>query len=221
MRIAGLKEVVMPWKPWHFRLAAVAANGLFWCMGVLGRFPGFRYPRFLSLDTWARTALERGDAACAARQAKELLALAESFREDWNYGNAVHRGHLVLGRIALASNDLASARAELLAAGRTPGSPQLNSFGPNMRLARDLLAVGERDSVLEYIDLCGAFWKMGEQDLPRWRQRSRRGGSLISARTFPTDESARVRGPHRAAPYFDCSGACERVLHPRPAVHTP
>jgi hypothetical protein len=49
-----------------------------------------------------------------------------------------------------------------------PGSPQLNSFGPNMRPVRDLLAVGEREVVRQYFDLCCNFWKLCKEPLDRW-----------------------------------------------------
>lgn len=58
----------------------------------------------------------------------------------------------------------------LRAAGETPGSPQLNSFGPNMTLAKDLLERGERDAVLAYFEACRVFWKMGGNSLDAWRQ---------------------------------------------------
>ncbi len=48
----------------------------------------------------------------------------------------------------------------LIAAGKSPGSPQMDSFGPNMTLAKDLLEKGERDAVLEYFMRCRKFWKM-------------------------------------------------------------
>jgi len=44
----------------------------------------------------------------------------------------------------------------------------MNSFGPNMSLARDLLEQGERDVVLQYFDLCRNFWKMGQDQLDHW-----------------------------------------------------
>ena len=53
---------------------------------------------------------------------------------------------------------MATAETFLLAAGKTPGSPQLNSFGPNMRLVVELLALGTRDAVLQYFDDCKVFW---------------------------------------------------------------
>jgi hypothetical protein len=54
----------------------------------------------------------------------------------------------------------------LLKAGATPGSPQLNSFGPNMALAKELLDKGEREAVLEYFTLCSKFWDRDE--LKEW-----------------------------------------------------
>jgi len=80
----------------------------------------------------------------------------------------VHHGHLILGRVALAARDLRSARQELLAAGNTPGSPQLNSFGPNMELALQLLRAGDHEVVLEYLSLCRRFWQLGQPQLDHW-----------------------------------------------------
>jgi hypothetical protein len=59
------------------------------------------------------------------------------------------RDHLVLGLLALRNDDVATARSQLLEAGKTPGSPQLNSFGLNMMPASELLKRGERDAVIE------------------------------------------------------------------------
>jgi hypothetical protein len=45
------------------------------------------------------------------------------------------------------------------------------SFGPNMTLARDLLKIGEQDTVLQFFDLCGKFWGSSGQDkLTQWTQ---------------------------------------------------
>jgi hypothetical protein len=70
-----------------------------------------------------------------------------------------------------------TAKARLLDAGKTPGSPQLDSFGPNMELAHELLQKGEKDVVLQYFDLCAKFWTMGGASLDSWRQTVKAGGT--------------------------------------------
>ena len=106
-----------------------------------------------------------GDMDKARIYAETMLA---DIPDDWNRGNRVHYGNLVLGRVALADGDLRGAGQYLLAAGRTPGSPQLNSFGPDMALARDLLERGETQTVLRYLELCLDFWEMGQDRLKNW-----------------------------------------------------
>jgi hypothetical protein len=124
--------------------------------------------RFFSLDIAAMAAFEVGEVEKARSYARELLDLAPKYVRNWNYGNAIHYGHVVLGRVALSAGDVSLAKQELLAAGATPGSPQLNSFGPNMTLARDLLMRGERETVLQYLRECGRFWKTGRGRLRIW-----------------------------------------------------
>jgi tetratricopeptide (TPR) repeat protein len=121
--------------------------------------------RFYGLGDMAKSAFEAGEPEKAQQYASELLQLAPKFSNDWNYGNALHEGNIVLGRIALQRGDIEGAKEHLLAAGQTPGSPQLDSFGPNMTLAKDLLEKGERDTVLAYLQSCAKFWKMGGDNL--------------------------------------------------------
>jgi hypothetical protein len=94
----------------------------------------------------------------AKNLALEYLDLARSYQINWNFGNAIHHASLTLGRIALQEGKIEEAKIYLLKAGGTSGSPQLNSFGPNMILAHELLEKGEDKVVLEYIDLCKRFW---------------------------------------------------------------
>ena len=131
--------------------------------------------RFYMLSEAAKSAAEVGEFKKAESHATELLNVAPQFRRNWNYGNAVHDGHMVLGRVALARGDRATARQHLLLAGQTPGSPQLNSFGPNMALAADLLKAGERETVAQYFDLCLKFWKFGDSRIRRWKTLARVG----------------------------------------------
>ena len=122
--------------------------------------------KYNSLSDLAKTAFEAGEFDKARTYATDLLERAKGERKGWNYGNAIHFGNLVLGRIALKDGDLEKAKAYLLASGKTPGSPQLDSFGPNMLLAKDLLEKGERKAVLQYFDECATFWKRPE--LKEW-----------------------------------------------------
>jgi len=132
--------------------------------------------RFYELGEVATLALEAGETAKAQQYASELLLSAPKFKNDWNYGNALHVGNIVLGRIALERGDIAGAKEHLLAAGQTPGSPQLNSFGPNMMLAKGLLEKGEREVVLTYLQSCEKFWKMGGDELKAWTATIKGGG---------------------------------------------
>ena len=136
--------------------------------GAIAR-SGSPYDRFVALTHAQIPALECGQPDLARAYAGEALSLAPQFRQDWNYGNAIHNGHVVLGRLALARGDVESACRELLLAGQTPGSPQLDSFGPNMSLAHELLQRGQRDAVCRYFDECRAFWRSDFGALKRWR----------------------------------------------------
>jgi hypothetical protein len=123
----------------------------------------------------ARAAFEARDLDKARAWARELIDDAPQ-PGDWNHGNAIHHGHVILGRLSLRVGDIQSALEHLLAAGRTPGSPQLDSFGPSMALAHELLISGERTVVLEYFDLCARFWEAGRDELNGWAAVVRSGG---------------------------------------------
>lgn len=100
-----------------------------------------------------------GDFEKAASTALKLLKLASERADRRNdYGNAVHDGNCVLGRIAFAKGDVSAAKEFLLNASRSLGSPSLNSYGPGMDLAQELLSCGERKVVLQYLWGCHRFW---------------------------------------------------------------
>lgn len=120
------------------------------------------YERLEDLKDEATDALEDGDLTLARQLAQEWLA-ADSDPTAWHYGNTIHNANQLLGLISVREGDLDSAKRYLLAAGNTPGSPQLDSFGPQMHLAQTLLSRGERDIVLEYLELAACFWCMAKR----------------------------------------------------------
>jgi tetratricopeptide (TPR) repeat protein len=131
--------------------------------------------RFYALNDAAKESFNVGKIDYADKFAKELLKLAPDFQSNWNYGNAIQDGNLVLGRIAVRDGRMEDANKYLLAAGNSPGSPQMDSFGPNMSLAKDLLQKGERDTVLQYFQLCRKFWRMDYGKLNQWSSEVKAG----------------------------------------------
>lgn len=126
--------------------------------------------RFHTLREAAKQSFVMGKMEDAKSYANKLLELLPRFTNDWNYGNAVHDANLVLGRIAVQEGRMEDAKRHLLDAGKSPGSPQLNSFGPNMSLAKDLVEKGEREVVQEYFELCHKFWQLDNGKLDQWSQ---------------------------------------------------
>jgi len=116
-----------------------------------------------------------GDHARAKADAELALTKLDPKKDSWNHGNLVFDLHQRLARIALAQGDVKEAAAQLIASGKTPGSPQLNSFGPSMSLASELLGKGERAAVIEYLDLCAKFWSSGRTKMPGWKAQIENG----------------------------------------------
>jgi len=158
-------------------------------VSVFGQGENAEHERVLKLTTSVPAAYRAGNTDRAAAMANELLALAPKFPADWNYGNAMHTAHLVLGHIAFDAGDMTEAKRQLLASvdgsilpyglrakneedgrGQAKASPQMDSFGPDMSLASDLLSKGESETVLKYFDLCAKFWSMDEGRLAEWRR---------------------------------------------------
>jgi len=128
------------------------------------------YWRLDPLGRAAMASVDTGDLEKARRYADELLRLSYSlFPADRPEADGIHKGNIVLGRIALRSGNIEQAKAYLLKSADVKGSPVLGSFGPNMTLAKELLERGERDVVVEYFDSCVKFWKHHPEKLKQWK----------------------------------------------------
>lgn len=102
------------------------------------------------------------------------LQEAEKYKQDWNYGNAIYYSNLALSEMAYIEGDKVKARNYLIKASQTPGSPQLNSFGPfNSSFNKYLVYLaqnGEKESLVQFAKNCRNFLntksdiKMSEKD---------------------------------------------------------
>jgi hypothetical protein len=142
------------------------------------KLPASGTARHYALSNLAKAAFDAGDYTKAESYARELLAGVSTNKKDWNYGNAIFYGNMIVGRVALARDkNVSLAKSSLLASAQSQGSPNLNSFGPNMSLAKDLIAAGERDTVVEFFRLCSAFWQPQFSKLDEWSALVKTGGT--------------------------------------------
>ncbi len=131
--------------------------------------------RFYALPQLAQAALDAGALAKASSYATELLQLAQENKTDSSYGSVVFDGNTVLGLVALRQGSVTQARQYLLESGKAPASGFQRPFGPDLTLARELAAKGEREAVLEFLTLCKGFWKSGTNQLDGMAEAVRKG----------------------------------------------
>ena len=131
--------------------------------------------RFYALGAAAKESFAAGKMQDAEKYAQELMSLLPSFQQTREYGAAMSDANLVLGRIAMRKGNIEDAKRYLMAVGKCPATPDLQNYGPNMSLAKDLLEKGERQAVLGYFELCRKFWLNGSAQLDQWSQQVRDG----------------------------------------------
>jgi hypothetical protein len=132
------------------------------------RFVTPRLQRFYSLEDQIDAAYQSKDHGKAQELAQEYLQLAAIYRCNWNYGNAIHNTNQVLGLISLENGDIDAATQFLLLAGKSTGSPQLNTFGPQLILANELLKRGRVDVVKAYLQDIKSFWEGDRGKVDAW-----------------------------------------------------
>ncbi|MCU7806105.1 MAG: hypothetical protein KZQ96_23270 [Candidatus Thiodiazotropha sp. (ex Lucinoma borealis)] len=139
---------------------------------ILSDFRGLKdnRKRYFDINRAALSAYMLGLFDEAELLAKEIFELAEKYPNTWNYGNSIYYGNWVLGMLELDKGNTEKSKEYLLLAGACNGSPQLNSFGPNMRLAKRLLLKGEIETVTKFLNLIATFWTSGSNWLKIWRK---------------------------------------------------
>lgn len=127
-----------------------------------------RLARFYRVGDEVQAAYERANDVDLAERAKEWLDLAGVYRCNWNYGNAIHDANSYLGLASLRAGRVDEAASFLLLASKSTGSPQLDSFGPELDLADALLKRGRTREVTEYLQGIHQFWSMDDGRVERW-----------------------------------------------------
>lgn len=127
-----------------------------------------RLNHFYSLDEQITAAYKENNFEKVKDLAKENLELAAVYRCNWNYGNAIHDTNRVLGFVSLKTGDIEGATGYLLKAGKSTGSPQLNTFGPELDLANELLKLGKGEAVKTYLKDIKSFWEMDNGKVDEW-----------------------------------------------------
>jgi hypothetical protein len=131
--------------------------------------------RPLLLRGAASAAFELGQTAKAKAYASELLLEFGHDLTASTYEDSTHYGNIILGRIALREGDLVKAKEHLLIAGRTPKLAGRSYFVPDLNLARELFEKNEKETVVEYLQQCEAFYSDGRKLLQKWEQMIKRG----------------------------------------------
>lgn len=131
--------------------------------------------QFYSLHTLLNKTALNNDCTTAKTYANKLLSIAELNKSDWNYGNAVLDAQMALGHCQFVAGNMTAAVAHLELASKTPGSPQLNSYGPgyaNLQLIIDLLGAGKKQPALDFLEQSKRYWKgpRADEERHQWEE---------------------------------------------------
>jgi hypothetical protein len=140
-----------------------------------GRLASDEQRRFLLADLGA-LALEAGRLVEARRCGDDMIRFAVDHPADPHAPVLWHRGHVLLGRVALAASAPESAKLHLMESAKLyRPSARLAAQGPDLSLAQVLLERGERAMVMEYLQAVSVWWKHDDGRLLQWKQALRAG----------------------------------------------
>lgn len=140
------------------------------------KFATDRLRRFYVLGDLVASAYKASDASSVLILANEYLQLASVYRCNWNHGNAVHDANRYLGLVSLRTGNADAAAGYLVQAGKSAGSPQLSTVGPELDLANELLQLGKVDAVRRYLRDIKSFWRIGHGQVDGWLSEIEKGG---------------------------------------------
>jgi hypothetical protein len=122
------------------------------------------------LPRMAKLALWLGDADKAGQYASEALSLVipQSADPFGTGAEAIHDANVVAGLLAVRAGDVRRAKEFLLASVVTKGDNVLRMRGPDLTLADELLKLGERDAVIQFLEHCRHFWRISSRRLEEW-----------------------------------------------------
>jgi uncharacterized protein (TIGR03435 family) len=113
----------------------------------------------------------------ARRYAEDALSLAPRFRDDPNYGTAIYTANMTLSALALHDRDRKASVAYLERASQAPWSEEL-AYGGDVvwrRHVRDLVAQGERQAAIAFLERMARTNIAGRIGLREWAAQLRRG----------------------------------------------
>lgn len=114
--------------------------------------------RVQDLASGVEAAVLAGDRESAERWAAELFTTPP----EWDEQGSRRRAHQALGILALRDGDPSAASAQLAAMATAEPGRTGRSFGPQMLLARELLLLGHRQPVLDFLDVIALHWSAGQ-----------------------------------------------------------
>jgi hypothetical protein len=136
------------------------------------------YKRVLALtrNPTAREALA-GEMAQAAFKVGDFAGAVELAKIHLLSGDrtAMQRANTILGRVAIRSGDLQSAKQYLLDSSGAQAGKDVALSGPTMILAKELLEQGEREAVIQYLNNCLILWPHGDNVLQIWIEDVKKG----------------------------------------------
>lgn len=134
-----------------------------------------RLGRFYLLDDLVSEQYSKGNYSKAKDLAHEYIELAETYSKNWNFGNAIHDANRILGLMSYSEGKIDEAADYLLQSSKSTGSPQLDTFGPEMDLANLLLKEGKAEAVKTYLIEIKKFWEMDNGAVDDWLEKIEAG----------------------------------------------